>query len=132
MQVITTEKIGIALIQEPYLFHGRPLGITNRYRTFIVGEGNHRAAIVVSDITIDAILITQLSDNDAVLLEIDNGQTLYATRIYLDYNDPIENKIQTIEKIVKFTKGTKLIIAIDSNFRSTTWYDVLTNSRGKR
>jgi len=29
MQVITTEEIGIALIQEPYLFHGRPLWITN-------------------------------------------------------------------------------------------------------
>jgi len=132
MQVITTEKIGIALIQEPYLFHGRPLGITNRYRTFIAGEGNSRAAIVVSDTTIDALLITQLLDNDAVLLEIDNGHThFYAASIYLDYNDPIENSIKTIEKIVKFTKGAKFIIAIDSNSRSTTWYDVLTNSRGE-
>jgi len=74
MQVIITEKIGIALIQEPYLFHGRPLGITNRYRTFIAGEGNSRVAIVVFYTTIDALLITQLSDKDAVLLEIDNGQ----------------------------------------------------------
>ena len=74
MQVITKEKIGIALIQEPYLFHGRPLGITNIYRTFIAGEGHSRTAIVVSD-TIDALLITQLSD-DAVLLKTDNGQTL--------------------------------------------------------
>jgi hypothetical protein len=72
MQVITTEKIGIALIQEPYLFQGRPLGITKKYRTFIAGEGNSRAAIVISDNTVDALLITQLS-NDAVLLEIDNG-----------------------------------------------------------
>jgi hypothetical protein len=76
MQVITIEKIGIALIQELYLFHGRPLGITKRYRTFIAVEGNSRAAIVVSDTAIDALLTTQLSDNDAVLLEIDNGQTL--------------------------------------------------------
>jgi len=74
MQVITTEKIGIALIQEPYLFHGIPLEITNRYRTFIAGEGKSRAAIVVSDTTIDA-LITQLSYNDLVLLQIGNGQT---------------------------------------------------------
>jgi len=47
----------------------------------------------------------------------------YAARIYLDYNDPIENNIKTIEKIVKFTKGAKRIIPNDSN--STTWYDVL-------
>jgi hypothetical protein len=54
-----------------------------------------------------------------------------AASIYLDHNDPIENNINTIEKILKFTKGAKLIIAIDSNSRSRTWYDVLTNSRGK-
>jgi hypothetical protein len=132
MQVITTEKIGITLIQEPYLFQGRHLGITKRYRTFSAGEGNSRAAIVVSDNTIDALLITQLSDDDAVLLEIDDGQThFYAASIYLDYNDPIENNIKTIEKIVKFTKGVKLLIVTDSNSRSITWHDMLTNSRGQ-
>jgi hypothetical protein len=47
MQVITAEKIGITSIQEPYLFQGRTLGITKRYRTFIAGE-----AIVISDNTI--------------------------------------------------------------------------------
>jgi len=72
-----------------------------------------------------------MSGNDAVLLEIDNGQThFYAASIYLDY-DPTEHNIKIIEKIVKFTKGEKLIIAIDSNSLSTTWYYVLTNSRGK-
>jgi hypothetical protein len=55
----------------------------------------------------------------------------YAASIYLDYNDSIGNNIKTIEKMVTFTKGAKLIIAIDSNSRSTTWYYVLTNSRGK-
>jgi hypothetical protein len=105
MQVITTEKIGISLIQEPYLFQGRHLGITKRYTPLIAGEGNSRAAIVVTDTTIDALLITQLSDNDPVLLEIDNEQAhFYAASIYLDYYDPIENHIKTIEKNVNFTK----------------------------
>jgi hypothetical protein len=130
--VITTEKIGVSLIQKPYLFQCRPLGITKRYRIFTAGEGNNRAAIVVPDNTIDALLITQLSDNDAVLLEIDNGQIhFYAASIYMEYNEPIENNTKTIEKIVKFTKETKLVMAIDSKYCSTTWYDVLTNSRGK-
>ena len=125
MQVMVTEEIGIALIQEPYLYQGKLLGIISRYRIFAAGVGNSRAAVVISDTTIDAILITQLSDNDAVLLEIDNGQTrFYAASIYLDYNDTIGNNIKTIEKIVKFTKGAKLILAIDSNSRSTTWHDV--------
>jgi hypothetical protein len=58
MQVVTTEKIGISVIQDPYLFQSRPLGIAKRYGTFIAGEGNSRAAIVVSDNTIDGLLIT--------------------------------------------------------------------------
>ena len=73
-----------------------------------------------------------MSDNNAVLLEIDTGHAIFhAASIYLDYNKPIENNMRTLEKIIKLTKGAKLIIAMDSNYRSTTWHDVLTNSRGK-
>jgi ABC-type transport system substrate-binding protein len=93
MQVITTEKIGIALIQKPYFFQGRPLGITNIYRTFTAGEGNCRAAIVVPDTKIDGLLITQLSDNNAILLEIDSGQIrFYAASIYTGYESIENNK----------------------------------------
>jgi hypothetical protein len=36
-----------------------------------------------------------------------------------------------LEKVLKFTKGARIITAMDSTSRSTTWHDVLTNSRGK-
>ena len=49
----------------------------------------------------------------------------------MDFKDHIENSIKIIPKILEFTKGTKLIIAMYSNARSTTWYDVTTNHRGK-
>jgi len=49
----------------------------------------------------------------------------------LDYNDSTENNLKILEKILEFTKGAKLIIAMDNNSRSTTWHDVITNSRGK-
>jgi hypothetical protein len=133
MQLISQERIEIALIQEPYLYHNRLLGISKLYRTYTSGEGKSRAAIVISNATIDALLITQMSDNDAVLLEIVNGNTsFYAASIYFDYNELMEDNIKTLEKIVKFTKGAKIIIGMDSNSRSTTWHDVLTNSRGKQ
>ena len=32
---------------------------------------------------------------------------------------------------MKFTKGKKLLLAIDSNSRLTTWHDIKTNPRGK-
>jgi ectoine hydroxylase-related dioxygenase (phytanoyl-CoA dioxygenase family) len=52
----------------------------------------------------------------------------YAASIY--YTDSIEKSMKTIEEKVRFTKEETLIIAMDSNSRST-WHDVLTNFRGK-
>ncbi len=63
--------------------------------------GEIRAAIIISDNTIDTLLIAQLSDEDAVLLEIRKGNTnFYAASTYLNYNEPIENNIKILEKIL--------------------------------
>jgi len=73
MQTISARRIGIALIQEPYLYQNRHLEITRGYRTFTSGKGKSKAAIVIPDNTTGALLITQFSENDVVLLEIDIG-----------------------------------------------------------
>jgi hypothetical protein len=92
MQIISADRIGIALIQEPYLYQNRLRGITKGCRTFTSGNGKSRAAIVIPNNTIDDLLIAQLSDNDAVLLEIAIGNKQFFTAsIYMDYNEPIEN-----------------------------------------
>jgi hypothetical protein len=92
----------------------------------------NRAAIIIPNNTTDALLLTQFSDNDKVLLEIKiGGKTFYAASVYMDYNGSIENNIKTIENILEFTKGAKLVIAMDSKSRSKTWHNVTTNSRGK-
>jgi len=55
-----------------------------------------------------------------VLLEIKMEQeTFYAASAYMEYNDAIENCLRKTEKILEFTKGVKIIMAIDSNSRST-------------
>jgi len=56
---------------------------------------------------------------------------MYVASIFLDYNQPVENNINNVEKIIKFTKEAKRIVTMDSNSRSTIWHDVLTNSGGK-
>ena len=82
MQLISVDKIGMALIQEPHHYQGKLAGITKGYRTYAYGEGKHRAAIILQDNTIAALLITQLSHKDAVLLEINNGKlSFYAQRL---------------------------------------------------
>jgi hypothetical protein len=118
MQMISTDKIGMALIQEPYQYQSKLTGITKGYKTFDYGEGKRRAAIIIQDDTIDAVLIAQLSDNDAVILEINNEKlSFHAASVYFDYNEPMDNNIKKVEGILKFTKGEKLLLAIDSNSR---------------
>ena len=74
----------------------------------------------------------QYSDNDNVLIEIHKGSnTFYAASVCMEYNEQIDTKLQTIEQRIEFTKSTKLIMAIDSNVRSTIWHDTTTNNRGK-
>ena len=71
-------------------------------------EKGNSAAIIVQNNTIDVLLITQLSDKGAVLLEINNGKlSFYAASVYFDFNEPIDNNIKTVERILKFTKGKK-------------------------
>jgi len=74
MQIIDTENIDIALVHEPYLYQGKIKGVRRKYRTYSYGEGKRRAAIIIADNTIDALLITQYSDNDNALLEIQGNE----------------------------------------------------------
>ena len=133
MQIMSTENIGITFIQEPYIYQNEPKGINKEYRTYIHGEGRSRAEIIISCNTLDAILVSQFSDNDTVLLEIHKGsKTFHAASVYMEHNEHIDNKLHRLEQILEFTKGAKLLLAIDSNARSQTWHDTTTNTRGKR
>ena len=133
MKVIEREELDIIFVQEPYEYQNKPAGIDKKYRTFTAGKGKHRAAIVIPNNKLDAILITQISDEDTVFIEIihDNLKFLAAS-MYFDFTDQIENNFNKIDAILQFAKGEGTLIAIDSNSRSTTWYDTLTNTRGKK
>jgi hypothetical protein len=118
-------------VMQAYLYQRKITGVTKGYRTFACGEGKRRAAIIIQDKTIDALLITQQSNEDAVLLEVHNGKLrFFAASVYFDYNETIDNSIEIMNRLLKFTKGEKLLLAIDSNSRSTTWH-IKTNPRGK-
>jgi len=51
--------------------------------------------------------------------------------MYFDINRQIEGDLNKIEAIMQHAKGTGTIIAMDSNARSTTWHDHITNHRGR-
>jgi exonuclease III len=118
MQIIAQENPDMVMIQEPYLYQNSPKGITRGYRTYTHGKGKSRAAIIITSNTIDALLLTQYSDRNTVLLEIQKGnKKFYAASIYLDFNEEIDNSLKKLENILQFTKGEKLIMASESNSR---------------
>ena len=73
MQIIAKGNTDMVMIQEPYFYQNSPKGITRGYRTYTHGTGKSRATIIVTNNTIDALLLTQYSDKDTVLLEIQKG-----------------------------------------------------------
>jgi hypothetical protein len=109
------------------------VGIEEKYRIFTAGKGKHRAAIVIPNNAIDAILITQISDGDTVFIEvIHENMKFFAASMYFDTEDQIENNFKKLDALIQFAKGGRTLISADSNSRSTTWHDTLTNTRGKK
>ena len=63
----------IAFIQEPYVYQNQVAGISRKHWLLACGNGRKRAAIVVINKQIDALLISQLSEEDIVVVEIIQG-----------------------------------------------------------
>ena len=80
----------------------------------------------------DATLITQLSDEDTITLEITSGETtIMPAGMYSDRQRPLEHDLTKVDAILQHAKKIGAITAMDSNARSTSWHDTLTNNRGK-
>jgi len=62
--------------------------------------------------------------------KVDNTRIIIAS-LYFDINRPLDNDMQKIQATLAHAKGAGVIIAMDSNSRSTSWHDVITNRRRK-
>jgi hypothetical protein len=124
MKLKEQEKSDILFIQAPYLYKHRMTGITNSYRNYT--SLKDRATIVITNKQIDAVLITQLSDRDTVILELEYNTKFFTASMYFDITTETERELDKIDQILEFTKGNGLIIAVDSNSGSAAWHDTLT------
>jgi hypothetical protein len=92
IKVIEKEEPDLIFVQEPYEYQNRPVVIEKKCRIFTAGNGKYRAAIVIPNYKIDAMLITQISNEDTVFLEIINESLkFFAVSMYFDIEDQIEN-----------------------------------------
>jgi hypothetical protein len=132
MKIIAEDGTDILCIQEPYTIQNKTVGMPKKYKIFASGGGRNRAAIVVTNNQVDTLLLKQLSDVDTVVLEvtIENAKIILAS-MYLDIRQQIDIDLTKMEAIIQHAKGAGVLIAMDSNSRSTSWYDTLTNTRGR-
>jgi hypothetical protein len=132
MKNTADNKLDIICIQEPYIHQGRAAGIDTKYKIFTAGEARSRAAVIITNRQVDATLITQLSDEDTITLEITNGNTtIILASMYFDRQKPIEHDLIKVDTILKHAEKVGVVIAMDSNARSTSWHDTTTDKRGK-
>ncbi len=81
----------------------------------------------------DAVLITQLSDPDTVLLELKYSDTrFFIASTYFDITTEIEKELDKLDQLLEFTKGNRLITAADSNSRSAAWHDTQTKEEQQK
>ena len=132
LKIMEEEDTDIACIQEPYILGNKIGGIPHSLTVLTIGERKKRAAIVINNKNIDTLLITQLSDEDVTVMETRVGySTFVIASMYFDIGRPIEVDLNKMQAIITYAKDMGIIFAIDSNARSTTWHDILTNKRGK-
>jgi len=132
MQLTEEENIHILSIQEPYIIQNKVTGIPHKYRIYTIPNTRSRAAIVITNKQIDAILLKQLSEADAVVAEVTiNGVKLVLASMYFDIERQIEIDLAKIDNILQHGNRKGVILTIDSNSRSTTWHDI-TKARGKK
>ena len=132
MKLTQQDLTDILLVQEPYLIQNKLVGIKRSYRTYTPNEDKSRAAIIIANDNIDALLIKQLCDRDTMVIEVRHKNLrIIVVSMYLDIKEEIDNNIAKIEEIIQFGAGMGIIIAMDSNARSQAWHDKQTNIRGR-
>jgi hypothetical protein len=130
-QLINQHNVDITYIQEPYTINNKLAGLPRFHKVYMFGDGRKRTAIVINNDQLDATLIIQLSNEDCVAVEVHSEAVKFCSvSMYFDIHRDIEEDIRQLEKVMDYTKGNGLLIAVDSNARSKMWHDTITNQRG--
>jgi hypothetical protein len=131
-KIIEEENTGILCIQEPYEIWNQIAGLPRRLKIF-TAEGKRRVAILVNNKRADTILLKQLSDEDAVVIELIFGnRKVTIASMYFEINRCLGIGLRKIEAIIQHAQDAGILVAMDSNARSSSWHDILTNGRGGR
>ena len=105
MNYIAENNVDITCIQEPYTTQHRVTGLPKQYKTS-AGKTRSRAAVIISNNRLDAMLITQLSDSDTATVELTSSDLkIILASMYFDREHSLEPDLAKIEAILHHAKG---------------------------
>ena len=55
----------------------------------------------------------------------------YTANMYMTSTEKIDKDLKLINEILQLANASRILITMDSNSRSRTWHDKLTNVRGR-
>ena len=123
-QGLLEDRVGIALLQEPYAVHTRVCGLPSAMRIFAyTGEGVAKAAVVVVDDTLDAMVIPELVTTTGVCVAIVGpfGRIVVCS-LYCQHGGEIEHDLHYLRRVIVCAGGTPLLVGMDANAVSPIWF----------
>ena len=119
-QLINQHNVDITYVQELYIINNKFAGLPRFHRVYTFGDGRKTTAIVINNDQLDATVITQLSNEECVAVKVGSeAVSVYSVSMYFDSRRDIEEDIGQLEKVMVYTKGNGLLIAVDSNATSS-------------
>jgi len=93
-QLINQHNVDITYVQEPYTINNKLAGLPRSHKVYTSGDGRKRTAIVINNDQLDVTLITQLSNEDCVAVEMrSEAVKFYNVSMYFDSRRDIEENI---------------------------------------
>lgn len=130
-KVLCDEDIDILLLQEPYCFKGEIAGFSG-LRIMKSDDEECMASIVVCNPDISVTMIASLATSHGVCVAVDwNGTTTYLVSLYCQASHPIQEYLDYIERVNNMFGNQRLVFAMDSNAKSTLWYEDTTDDKGR-
>lgn len=120
------EKIGVALIQEPYCVYGRVCGLPSGFKLFQCAQrddGYMGCVIAINDSELEVMHVEGLTNEFGVCCQIrDRTFSMYLVSVYCKYSDDMEPYISYMESVRNGCGSECLVIGMDANAVSPLWF----------
>ena len=95
--------------------------VTNFSRT--VASNNVKSAIAIRNPNIKVLKLSHLCNTRVTCMQIISASDrFYLVSAYMQFSEPIGPYLQHFEKIIRTLQGMEIILSLDTNAKSVSWY----------